>query len=494
MTPRAATYTRVSTDEQLTNHSLETQASKLTAFADQQGLTVARQYVDGGHSGAKRDRPALTQLLADAGAGLFDTVLIYRLDRLARSTHLAYSLIQELLDAGVGVKSFSEPQIDSTTPMGKVSLGVTAIFAELERDTFMQRSRDGTRKAVEKGVYSGGITAYGYATQDKRLIIHEEEAEVVRMIFGWCVERSWSNIRIAAELSNLNIPTRYRRDGRGLRGQTTSVYWRAGAVLRILKNTTYRGEYRYGKRNTKGPSGVSVITTSPCPAIVTPEVWEAAQVTLSRNVLTAMRNAKHVYMLKSLIRCGACGRTYCGTRSQRWQGYACLGRTSRGSTAKAEKCSNPGLPMQDIEAHVWGRIVEVLESPAAHLASQPLTLVPAELPHVEGALKDAQRSRSRLTDLYLDPSGALDKAEYLSRLSVLDGQLATLGARLTELRDADAQVQIRARHEAHVHALSDQYRGALEEADDTLRQRLAHEFVERVTVQADGSVDVAWKV
>lgn len=120
--------------------------------------------------------------------------------------------------------------------------------------------------------------------------------------------------------------------------------------------------------------------------------------------------------------------------------------------------------------------------------------MPAELPHVKGALKDARRSRSRLTDLYLDSSGALDKADYLSRLSVLDGQLATLEARLTELRDADAQVQARARHEAHLHALSDQYRGALEGADDTLRQRLAHEFVEQILVQADGSVDVTWKV
>ncbi|CAM3590232.1 recombinase family protein [Deinococcus frigens] len=494
MTSRAATYTRVSTEEQLTNHSLETQATKLAAFADQQGLTVVRQYVDGGHSGAKRDRPALAQLLADAGAGLFDTMLIYRLDRLARSTHLAYSLIQELLDAGVGVKSFSEPQIDSTTPMGKVSLGVTAIFAELERDTFMQRSRDGTRKAVEKGVYSGGITAYGYTTQDKRLVVHDEEAEVVRMIFGWCVERSWSNIRIAEELSRLNIPTRYRRDGRGLRGQATSAHWRPGAILRILKNTTYKGEYRYGKRNTKGPSGQNGITTAPCPAIVTPEVWEAAQSTLSRNRLTALKNAKHIYMLKSLIRCGTCGRTYCGTKGSTWEGYACLGRTSRSSTARAEKCRSPGLSMRDIEAHVWDRIVTVLGDPAAHLAAQPLTLIPAELPHVEGALVDARRSRSRLTDLYLDPSGALDKAEYLSRLSVLDGQLATLGARLTELRDADAQVQARARHEAHVHALSGQYRGALDGADDTLRQRLAHEFVERIVVQGDGSVDVAWKV
>lgn len=493
---RCAIYTRVSTLEQAeTNHSLDSQASKLAAFADQQGYMVARQYVDGGHSGATRDRPDLTRLLADARAGLFDSVLIYRLDRLARSTYLAYSLIQELADAGVGVRSYSEPQIDSTTPMGKVSLGVTAIFAELERDTFMQRSRDGTRKAVEKGLYSGGITAYGYTTQDKRLVIHEPEAEVIRMIFGWCVEHGWSNIRIAEELTSLKIPTRYRLAGRGVRGKATATFWRAGAILRILKNTTYRGEYRYGKRNAKaGQPGAHGITMAAAPAIVSPETWEAAQITLSRNRLIAPRNAKHTYMLRSLIRCGACGRTYIGTRGRGGYWYACNGRVLRGSTPKAHRCLNPYVRGPDLEEQVWAYITAVLRDPAHALEQLPESLIPAEVPHVEKALRAAQASRARLTDLYLDASGGMTKSDYLTRLATLDEETATLEARLTELRDVEAQRLAQEKRDRGLWALADQYRERLATASDLDRQRLAHELVRIITVQADGTVDVEYAV
>lgn len=493
MTHRIATYRRVSTDEQTTNHSLESQASILRAFADQQGYTVARDYVDGGWSGASRERPALEQLLADAKDGLFETVLIYRLDRLARSTYLAYSLIQELADLGVGVRSYSEPQIDSSTPMGKVSLGVTAIFAELERDTFMQRSRDGTRKAVKEGKYVGGITAYGYQAENKQLVIYEPEAEVVRMVFDWVGRQGWSTTKVAQELTRLNIPTKYRRDGRGIRGEGTATYWRAGGVQRLLKNTTYKGEYRYGKRNTKGPSGKDIITV-PCPAIVSPELWDAAQATLKRNMLTATRNAKHTYMLKSLIKCGSCGCTYVGTKGGKWQGYYCSGRAERSGKLGVERCKNPGLSMATIEPEVWQHICNLLSDPESHLEERPLTLVPAELPLARTALTQAQESRKRLTDLYLDPNGLLSKAEYLERLTGMDTQIAELESRISQLSDTAAQELVYQQQADELRALAERYRDALGSADDTLKQTLAHHLVKRVLVQPDGSVDVEWVI
>ncbi|MDO4246863.1 MAG: recombinase family protein [Deinococcus sp.] len=492
---RAAIYTRVSTEEQTENYSLEAQASILKAFADQQGSVVVAEYVDAGQSGTKLERPALTRLLADAQAKQFDTVLIYRLDRLARRTHLAYSIIQQLADCGAGVRSYSEPQIDSTTPMGKVALGVTAIFAELERDTFLQRSKDGMRKAVEKGYYTGGIVAYGYKVEDRRLVIHEEEAEVIRMIFGWCVERRWSNIKIAAELTRLNIPPRYRRDGRGIRGVATAHWWRAGGVLRILKNTSYKGEYRYGKRGGLADKGEARITAAACPQIISPEVWEEAQKVLASNRLTALRNAKNVYMLKSLMKCGNCGCTYVGTRGSKWAGYRCGGRSNRASIPKATgPCTNPNIPMASIEGPIWERICSIINDPEHHLDQRPLSIIPAELPHAEKALAQAQASRSRLTDLYLDPVAGMSKTDYLSRAATLDTQIAELQKRVNVLSDkaqqqADAQAQAES-----LRALAERYRDLLTDADDLTRQQLAHALVRRITVQKDGSVDVEWAV
>lgn len=493
---RVAIYTRVSTEEQTENYSLETQASILADFTDSQNLTIVRQYVDAGYSGTKLDRPALKELLVDAKDGLFETVLIYRLDRLARSTRLAYTIIEQLMDSGVGVRSYSEPQIDSTTPMGKVSLGVTAIFAELERDTFIQRSKDGIRKAAESGHYVGGIVAYGYHVVNKKLAIHEEEAEVIRMIFAW-TEKGWTTVRIADELTLLNIPPRYRRDGRGVRGVATVNWWRPGAVQRILKNATYKGEYHYGKANAKKASGKgSGVVVYPCPAIVSEEQWEIAQQTLQRNKLMSLRNAKKIYMLKSLIKCNSCGATYCGSGTKKWNGYRCLGRSTRSGRTKTydgEKCDSPNIRAAELESEVWRYICEVLLDPENHIQQKRSDdETPPELPHVESGIASAKRAKSRLTDLYID--GLIEKAEYRERSAALDTQIADLKARFLELNDTMARRLAAEKENNLIRNLSATYCDALETADDSLRQTLAHLFVEKIVIQSDGSADIFWKI
>lgn len=494
---RAATYRRVSTLEQAdTNHSLEAQAGLLSAYAEQQGFMLARDYVDAGHSGTTRDRPGLTQLITDAREGLFDVLLIYRLDRLARTPYISYSIIHDLTEAGVDIVSYSEPQVNTTTPMGRASLGLLNVFSEMERDTFLQRSRDGMRKAVEKGQYPGGIVSYGYVIENKRLVIHEQEAEVVRLVFSWCVERGWSNIQIANELTRLGIPTRYQRDQRGIRGVAVAPHWRSGGVLRLLKNTTYKGEYRYGKRNGRKGTQDGAVTITPAPVIIPPDVWEAAQGVLARNRLTAMRNARNVYMLKSLIKCGHCGSTYAGSRAQQgWNGYKCIGKTFKGGPPKSlgERCTNRNLAARDVEPHIWERITGILSDPQHHLDAQPLILKPAELPHAEKALAQARTARERLMDLYLNGDTGLSKHDYLTRAGKLDGQISDLTRRVAELTDEQAQAKEAQAHAAHLHHLAALYRDTLQNADDTTRQALAHEFIRRITVQKDGSVDIEWK-
>ncbi|AFD27780.1 recombinase family protein [Deinococcus gobiensis] len=491
---RAATYRRVSTEEQVSNHSLGNQADKLAAFAEQQGYAVVRDYVDPGHSGATRKRPGLEQLLHDARLGLFDTVLIYRLDRLARSTHLAYSVIQELMDVGVGVRSSSEPQIDSTTPMGKVSLGVTAIFAELERDTFMQRSQEGREKSLAAGIYNGGSVSYGYEIKDRRLVIQPQEAEVVRMIFQWYLEHRWATVRIAEELTALNIPTRFRGDGRLFRGKETLGCWRGGSIYRMLKSRTYIGEFQYGRRTASGKKDPDRVIKVAVPPIVDLEVWEAAQEMMVTNRVTALRNAKNIYMLKGLIRCAACGRSYLGAKTNGWAGYRCCGRVVPGAGPRHLACKNTHVPARMVEDPVWERITAILLDPGEVLGQQPLTLIPAELPLVEKALADARTSRERLTDLYLDANAGLSKEGYLSRLAGIDAQLAGLEARVLVLRDTQAQRRQQEQSEKRIYDLSAQYRDRLEHADDQLRQTLAHQLVKRITVQTDGSVDIEWVV
>ncbi len=194
---QCAIYTRVSTEEQVERYSLEAQKEVLTRWAEVLGYEVAATYTDPGYSGAQEDRPALTRLLADAQEGRFAVVLVYRLDRLARKVRLAYDLIERLEQCGVGLMSYSEPNINTTTSIGKAVLGIMAVFAEWERDTFAERSRLGLRKAAQSGRYLGGIVPYGYTVEDGRLTPQPEEAAVVRQIFTWVAERGWSTERVA---------------------------------------------------------------------------------------------------------------------------------------------------------------------------------------------------------------------------------------------------------------------------------------------------------
>lgn len=487
---KAALYRRVSTAEQAeTNYSLDTQRDILTAYAKQQGYEIVRDYVDPGYTGTTRDRPALTQMLGEAASRTFDAVLIYRLDRLARTPYVSYSIIHELTQAGVDLMSYTEPQVNTTTPMGKASLGILSTFAEMERDTFLQRSRDGTHKAVSQGYYPGGVVAYGYQLEDRKLIIHEQEAEVIRLIYGWAAERGWTTIRIAQELTTLGIPTRYRTTGKGFHGVPKATQWQGGAVYRLLTNPVYRGEYQYGRRGGS-PAQPRTVTTHQVPPIVAEDQWYAVQEGLTRNKLTASRNSRRTYMLRSLIKCGTCGRTYVGTHNRGWTGYMCGGRAPR-IGRENQRCKSPPIKAADLEPEIWDAITRMVLNPDAHLSSTPAPDYTVELAHVRKGLKQARAGRSRLTDLYLE--GHLDKPDYLTRAATLDAQVATLEMQERTLTDETEQQRTRTRQIKELHTLAAQYHDDIHEADDATRQRLAHLCIRRITIQPDRSADVEWK-
>jgi len=147
---RAAIYARVSTQEQTENFSIENQLDQLRTYCQHHGYQIVGEYVDPGWSGTTLERPALTKLLEDTRARLLDIVLVFKLDRLFRSNRHMYNTLAEWEENSICFASVTEP-FDTTTTMGKAYLGMASTFAEWERNTFMERSRDGVKKAVEKG-------------------------------------------------------------------------------------------------------------------------------------------------------------------------------------------------------------------------------------------------------------------------------------------------------------------------------------------------------
>src|SRR5690242_15419057 len=128
------------------------------------------------------ERPALQQLLADLAAGRVDTVVVYKIDRLTRSL-ADFAKIVEVLDAnGASFVSVTQ-QFNTTTSMGRLTLNVLLSFAQFEREVIGERIRDRIAASKRKRMWMGGVPPLGYRAQERKLVIVDSEAEIVRFIF-----------------------------------------------------------------------------------------------------------------------------------------------------------------------------------------------------------------------------------------------------------------------------------------------------------------------
>jgi len=147
-----AIYARVSTKDQ----SCDMQLAALREYAQRRGLQVFREYVDTGISGLKSSRPELDKLMQDAGKRLFQSVLVWKFDRFARSSkHLIMSL-EHFEHLGISFLSYSE-SFDTSSPIGKAMFTMIGAMAQLERDLIAERVRCGVRRHIEiHGHWTGG--------------------------------------------------------------------------------------------------------------------------------------------------------------------------------------------------------------------------------------------------------------------------------------------------------------------------------------------------
>jgi DNA invertase Pin-like site-specific DNA recombinase len=143
---RAAIYVRVSTLDQ---HP-ETQLHEVRQFASQRGFHVVREYTDHGFSGTKARRPALDELMEDARRHKFDALMVWSIDRLARSTKHLLQTLDEL--NGLGIQFLSQREaIDTEGPLGRAIVVIVSAMAELERCVIIERVRAGMRRAKLEG-------------------------------------------------------------------------------------------------------------------------------------------------------------------------------------------------------------------------------------------------------------------------------------------------------------------------------------------------------
>jgi site-specific DNA recombinase len=259
-TKRCAIYTRKSSEEGLEQeyNSLHAQREACEAFIKSQTgegwRLVKGAYDDGGFSGATTERPGLQQLLSHIRQGMVDVVVVYKVDRLTRSL-ADFAKMVELFDArGVSFVAVTQ-QFNTTTSMGRLTLNVLLSFAQFEREVIGERIRDKVAASKRKGMWMGGVVPMGYEKRDRKLVVKQAEAKVVRHIFERYLELG--NVRaLKNDLEARGVVSVIRTSKKGNRhgGQPFS----RGALYHLLSNPIYVGEIRHKRDRHPGQHAATI--------------------------------------------------------------------------------------------------------------------------------------------------------------------------------------------------------------------------------------------
>jgi site-specific DNA recombinase len=280
-------------------------------WAGDRGLAVepAFIFVDEGVSGAKEHRPALDRMNRLIQQGTINLVIVYKLDRLARSQYVMFKLVEKDWHKKASIASVMEAAIDTTTTHGRAAFGMSALFASTERDMIRDRTLSGKRKRATEGRNPGLRPSYGYDLADKKFVILEHEAAIVRRIYDEYVNNGGNDGQIARMLNDSG--TRTKKGGP----------WHISAVQRVLQNPAYKGTLIYR----------DITSDHAFPVIVEPSLWDRAQAVRNQKAKIHPRRlaAESPYILSGRLSCGKCGRPMNGrvARNGKYENryYACTG-------------------------------------------------------------------------------------------------------------------------------------------------------------------------
>lgn len=242
---RAAIYSRVSTEDQAKEgFSIAAQSKRLNAYCKARGWSLAGEYIDDGHSGREVKRPAYQRMMDDKD--MWDVLVVLKMDRIHRNSRNFAVMMDNLRDWGKEFNSMQE-SFDTTTAIGRFVMDTIQRIAQLESEQIGERVKMGmTQKAKKGNGYLGFGEPYGYDYLDKKLLMIEEEAAVVREIFiTYLVGASIQDI-----VEGLNSRNIIAKKGGA---------WTKEAISNILKNPLYCGYVRWDGIMRKGQH-VPVVT------------------------------------------------------------------------------------------------------------------------------------------------------------------------------------------------------------------------------------------
>ena len=405
----AVVYARYSCDNQ-SEQSIEGQMHVCQEFANRNNILIVDTYIDRAMTGTNDNRPDFQRMIKDSAKKEWDYVLVYKLDRFSRNKYETAIHKKTLRDNGVKVLSAMENIPD--TPEGIILESLLEGMNQYYSAELSQKVRRGMRETRRKGLSQGGPVLYGYKLVDRRYVIKEGEADVVRYAFDQYSKGIYAS-EIVEDLNRRGIKCR------GKQFDVHKIYW-------MLQNEKYSGIYRHGDE----------LIDNMFPPIVPAELYEKVRVIQKKN-RRGKRSLKTIYMLRFKIRCGYCGSPIgaeCGKgrdgKTARY--YKCLGRKQH-----RNDCQKIPVRKEYLESLIVSSVIDRLNQP------EILNGVVAEVMRMQN---DQSRNNSVLTMLLNQRSGIEKSLENLVDAMQRGAVSKTTNTRLHKLEDQldelDRQINI----------------------------------------------------
>ena len=503
---RVTYYARVSSesDEQL--NSLGNQISYYEDLIRKNMVwTFVPGYIDEGLSGiSTKKRENFNRMVEDAAENKFDLIVTKEISRFARNTLDSIRYTRELLGYGVGV-FFQNDNINTLDEDSELRLSIMSSIAQDELRKLSSRVKFGHQQAIKKNVVLGNSRIFGYQKENKRLVIDEEEAPMVRELFKLYATDSYSMKQIEEILWNKG----YRNHNGNKIAQTTMSGmisnpkykgWYVGNKVKVVDMFTKKQKFLPPEEWVMFPDETGEIV----PAIVSEELWEAANAVLRRrseDVKNRQGICNHANLLTGKLFCTQCGQPYYRRESKDKNGHVnskwvCSGKINNGS----DSCASFPIYEEEIKPLLYEVFRDTRDLSSAMLKEYQRMY--AELTrgenlgrrirNLEGKLALNHKKKNKLLELVsLD---SITPQNFKQMSDDCDEEAKELEQELAELKDQNASNE-------EFRSQMEKIRSVLKQAEQdagsgVITKDFVNTFVDRIyaTPQEDGSMRLDIKI
>ena len=414
----AVIYARYSTDSQR-EESIEGQIRECTAYAEKNGFTVVKHYIDRAISAKTDNRPQFQQMIKDSERGIFDIIIVWKLDRFARNRYDSARYKTQLKRNGV--KLVSATEVISAGPEGIILESVLEGYAEYYSADLSEKVVRGMTENALKGIYNGGTIPFGYMIDETR---HYQPDPLLAPY----VEQTFQKYADGATMTDLRDWLKAHNIKNSMGGEMSY-----NTIQRMLSNRRYIGELRL--RDVVQPNAI--------PALVSEELFNKVQEKLAKNKKAPARHkAEESYLLTTKLYCGKCGALMFGESGVSHTGkmytyYKCA------AAKKKKTCDKKAVRKQWLEDLVVNETMKLVEDDASmnaiiakvmELQNQEST----DLPIYEKQLKETEVG---ITNMLNAIQMGILTSSTKERLEALEDQRKELQARIAEERLAKPKMK-----------------------------------------------------